>query len=134
MSHYADTCDCHLRQILLPQHRTAFTAGDSHPVHSALYMAGPQQRALERDEVDKMFMEGVLEPAMPEWASLAVFAADDYESLHICVGYHRFDAILVRDNYNIPRVDECIASLGQAKTVSTLDANFRVLTNWDGRY
>lgn len=40
-----------------------------------------------------------------------------------CVDYRRFNAILIRDNYPIPRMYEFLDSLGKARMFSSLGAN-----------
>ena len=44
-------------------------------------------------------------------------------SLRFCVNYKHLNAITVLDSYPIPRMDECIDSLGGAEVFSTLDSN-----------
>ena len=42
-------------------------------------------------------------------------------SLRFCIEYRRLNAMTVRDAYPIPRMDECIESLGDAVIFSTLE-------------
>jgi hypothetical protein len=44
-------------------------------------------------------------------------------SLRFCVYYRRLNAITVPDTYKLPRMDECIDSLGEAVVFTTLDCN-----------
>jgi Reverse transcriptase (RNA-dependent DNA polymerase)/RNase H-like domain found in reverse transcriptase len=44
-------------------------------------------------------------------------------SLRFCVDYRRLNAITVPNTYPLPRMDECIASLGDAAIFTTLDCN-----------
>jgi len=43
--------------------------------------------------------------------------------LRLCVDYRLLNAVSKRDSYPLPRMDECIDSLGEAKVFSTLDCN-----------
>lgn len=70
-----------------------------------------------------MLKEGVIEPAMSEWASPVVFAPKKDEKLRFCVDYRKVNAMTVRDTYPLPRMDECIDSLGGATIFSTVDCN-----------
>ncbi len=44
-------------------------------------------------------------------------------SSRFCVEYRRLNALTKRDPYPIPRMDECVDSLGDAVVFSALDAN-----------
>jgi Reverse transcriptase (RNA-dependent DNA polymerase)/RNase H-like domain found in reverse transcriptase len=65
----------------------------------------------------------VIEPATSEWASPIVLVAKPDGSTRLCVDYRRLNAITVRDSYPLPRMDECIESLVDAKIFTTLDCN-----------
>jgi RNase H-like domain found in reverse transcriptase/Reverse transcriptase (RNA-dependent DNA polymerase) len=43
--------------------------------------------------------------------------------MRFCIDYRRLNALTVRDSYPLPRMDECIDSLGDARIFSTLDCN-----------
>ena len=42
--------------------------------------------------------------------------------LRFCVDYRRLNTMTVKDSYPLPRMDECIDSLGDASVFTTLDA------------
>ena len=44
-------------------------------------------------------------------------------SVHFCIDYRKLNLMTVKDAYPIPRMDECIGSLGDARVFSTLDCN-----------
>ena len=44
-------------------------------------------------------------------------------SLRFCIDYRRLNAITIRDSYPLPRMDECVDSLGEANIFTTLDCN-----------
>jgi hypothetical protein len=70
-----------------------------------------------------MLKAEVTEPANSEWASPIVLVAKPDGSTRFCVDHRKLNAITVRDSYPLPRMDECIDSLGDAKIFSTLDCN-----------
>lgn len=110
-------------RITVAKHRILLNPPDAPPIHSAPYRVGPKQRELEREEVVQMEKNGVAEPAVREWASAIVILPKKDGSLRFCVDYRRLNAVTVRDSYPIPRMDECIDSVGEAKLFITLDAN-----------
>ena len=114
--------DGHLGHIHATKHRIELTPG-AKPVYQQPYRASPTQREHERKEIEKMLTEGVIEPSTSEWAAPVVFAPKKDGTLRFCVDYRRLNAVTLRDSYPIPRMDECIDSLGDAKIFSTLDCN-----------
>ena len=65
----------------------------------------------------------VIEEAECEWASPILFVPKPDGTIRFCVDYRRLNAMTVRDSYPIPRMDECIDSLGDARIYTALDAN-----------
>jgi len=66
---------------------------------------------------------GVIEPSTGEWASPVVTVPKPDGSVHFCIEYRKLNLMTVKDAYPIPRMDECIDSLGDARVFSTLDCN-----------
>jgi len=122
-----------LGHIKVMEHKIELKPG-SQPVHQHPYRAGPAQRECEKREIDEMLRMGVIEPAKTAWASPVVFVPKPNGSLRFCVDYRKLNAMTVQDSYPIPRMDECIDSLGEAVVFSTFDANsgyWQVVMNQD---
>ena len=93
------------------------------PVHVPPYRAGARAREAESTEVQRMLKAGVIEPANSEWESPVVLVPKPDGSMRFCIDYRRLNALTIRDSYPLPRMDECIDSLGDAQVFSTLDCN-----------
>lgn len=93
------------------------------PVFAQTYRAGPKACQIEQDEINKKLSEGFIEPATSEFASPVVLVPKPDGSLRFCVDYRRLNAITVKDTYPLPRMDECLHSLGDAQFFTTLDCN-----------
>jgi hypothetical protein len=65
----------------------------------------------------------VLEPSNSEWAAPTVFMPKPDFFQRFCVDYRRLKEVTLRDAYPLPRMDDCLDSLGSAKVFSVLDAN-----------
>ena len=111
-----------LGEIKAPPHRTELVQG-SKPVHAHPYRAGPHPRQVESERLQQMKDDVVIEEARSEWASPGVLVSKPDGSLRFCVDYRRVNAITVKDTYPIPRMDECLDSLGDANYFTTLDCN-----------
>lgn len=70
-----------------------------------------------------MLSHKVMEPAQTEWAARIVFALKKDGSICFCVDYRKLNAVTKRDSYAIPRMDECIHSLGEVEVFPTLDTD-----------
>jgi transposase InsO family protein len=114
--------DGRLGRVSATSHRIELTPG-ARPVHCQPYRAGPRAREAESKEVERMLKAGVIEPAASEWASPVVLVPKSDGSMRFCVDYRKLNAITVRDTYPLPRMDECIDSLGEAQMFTTLDCN-----------
>ena len=111
-----------LGKITATKHRIV-TTPSAPPVYQPPYRAGKHARELEKREVQKMLSAGVIEPSNAEWASPVVLVPKPDGSKRFCVDYRKLNALTIRDAYPIPRMDECIDSLGEATIFTTLDAN-----------
>ena len=114
--------DGHLGEVRATEHRIDLVPG-AKPVHAQPYRAGPKAREAEQEEVLRMLKAGVIEPASTDWASPVVLVPKPDGSLRFCVDYRKLNALTIGDSYPLPRMDECIDSLGDATIFSTLDCN-----------
>ena len=68
-----------------------------------------------------MLEEGVIEPCVSEWASPMVIIKKKDDTIRLCVDYRRLNAEMMMDAYPMPRVDDILDQVGQAKYITTLD-------------
>jgi hypothetical protein len=78
---------------------------------------------VEREEIERILTQGVIAPATSEWISPIVLVPKSDGSLRFCVNYRQLNAITIPDTFPLPRMDECIDSLGDAALFTTLDFN-----------
>ena len=110
-----------LGNINITEHQIDLIEG-ARPSKAAPYRAGPKTRQLEEFEVKKQLEADVIEPAQSEWAAPVLFAPKKDGKLRFCIDYRKLNGMTVRDSYPLPRMDECIDSLGDAQIFTTLDA------------
>ena len=77
-------------------------------------------RALN-EEVNKMLSKGVIEPSDSPWSSPPVLVRKKDSTHHFCVDYRKVNGVTRRDAYPLPRIDDCLDCLADAKWFCTLD-------------
>lgn len=65
----------------------------------------------------------LIDPSQTEWADPIFFVSKKDGYLLFFVEYRRVNTVTLLDSYPIPRMEECIDSVGEAKVFSTLDTN-----------
>ena len=115
--------DGQLGQMFGVQHHVDLVP-DAKPHRWVPYCGGVRMSDIEKGEVDKMVEQRVEVPApTTDWAASVVFVPKKGGTLRFCVDYKRVNAMTVGDAYPIPRMNECIESLWDAKVFSNLNAN-----------
>jgi len=102
------------------EHRIRLKPG-AVPVRQHPYKAEPWAREREKAEVERMRSMGDIEPSTGEWASPVVMVPKPDGSVRFCIDYRQLNLMTIKDAYPIPRMDECIDSLGDARVFSTRD-------------
>lgn len=95
--------------------------GETRPIRLPPYRLPHAYRETVKTELEQMECDGVIERSSSEWAAPIVLVKKKDGSLHMCVDYRRLNAIAKADTYPMPRVDDLVDDLGEAKFISTLD-------------
>ena len=70
---------------------------------------------------DTMLQAGLIEPAQCEWASNVVLIRKTDGGMRFCVDYRQLNERTVKDSYPLPRIDDCLDELADARWFSTFD-------------
>jgi Reverse transcriptase (RNA-dependent DNA polymerase) len=120
LSPHAFMWDDRLGEIRTVEHRIT-TIGP--PVASQPYRAGTASRELIDKEIQRMLDMKVIEPASGPWSAPIVLIQKPDGSIRFCIDYRKLNDVSVNDSYALPRIDDCLYSLGSAQYFTTLDAN-----------
>ena len=119
---YEELFSSNLGAINITKHSLELNPG-AKPFYSNPYRAGPEKRKIIEDEIEGMLDKGVIEPTISEWAALAVLAPKTGGEWRFCIDYRKLNEMVKREVYPLPRLEDCIDTLGHSKWFSTFDAN-----------
>jgi len=122
LKEYEKLWDGHLGQASGVHHRIPLATGSA-PFRLPPFRAGPMARKVEKAEIEAMQEAKVIRPTQSEFASPLLVIPKKDGKWRACVDYRRLNALSVKDSYPLPRMDECLDSLGHAQWFTTLDAN-----------
>ena len=91
------------------------------PRNSAPYRYAPARRKIINPHLDEMLTQRVIVPSKSPWASPIVLAPKKDGSYRLCIDYRKLNEVTVRDPYPIPRIDDTLDALQNARFISTLD-------------
>ena len=74
-----------------------------------------------RKEIETLLEYDMIEPSNSPWACGVVMAKKKGDQLRFCRVLRYLNSVTVKDAYPIPRIDESLSKLGDAKTFTTLD-------------
>jgi hypothetical protein len=79
------------------------------------------KREIERQEVYEMLETGIIEPCKGPWFAPIVLVTKKDGSPRFCVD--NLNSVTKRDEYPLPRVDECVKALSNARWYNSMDLN-----------
>ena len=95
--------------------------GDAPPIKLTPRRLPFHQRHEVKKLVDEMEKQGVIQPSQSPWAAPIVLVRKRDGSIRFCVDYRKLNTVTKKDSYPLPRVDDLLDALADAKWFSTLD-------------
>ena len=74
-----------------------------------------------RKEIETLLEYDMIKPSKSPWACRVVMAKKKGDQLRFCCDFRYLNSVTVKDAYPIPRIDESLSKLGDAKFFTTLD-------------
>ena len=70
--------------------------------------------------IDDMKERGIVKPSTSPWASPVILVLKRDGMSHFCIDYRCLNAVTTKDVYLLPRIDDILDTLGEAKYFSSL--------------
>jgi hypothetical protein len=86
------------------------------------YRQLPMSQQAEADtHVKDMLERKVIEPSASPWASPIVLVKKKDGTTRFCIDYRKLNDLTIKDAYPLPRIDDTLDALSEAKWLSTMD-------------
>nr|WPV71156.1 MAG: replicase [Ips erranti-like virus 3] len=101
--------------------RHKIETGDYLPIKQRPRRLPLAKQAEVENLIQDMADRSVIEPSTSPWSSPVVLVTKKDGSTRFCVDYRRLNEVTKKDSYPLPRIDDTIDTLANAKWFSTLD-------------
>ncbi|XP_068224808.1 uncharacterized protein [Palaemon carinicauda] len=94
---------------------------NAQPIRQAPNRLSPQKAEAVRKEVSYMLENDLITPSSSPWSSPVVLVKKENGQDRLCFDYRKVNDLTVADNFPLPRIEDCIDKIGNAKYISKLD-------------
>ena len=120
LNKFEETLSGKTGRTFITEHKIV-TTDNGRPCRQQPYRIPYAYRSEVDEELRKMINEEIIEPSTSEWASPIVVVRKKDNSLRICVDYRKLNSVTEVDGYPMPRIDDILDQIGQARYFTTLD-------------
>ena len=109
----------------VPSRTTVLThdidVNNAKPIRQHPYRVNPVKRALMKQEAEYLLQHGLAKPSSSAWSSPCLIEIKPDGSPRFITDYRKVNAVTVPDSYPMPRIEDCIDTIGNAKYVTKID-------------
>ena len=91
------------------------------PPNRPPYRLGPKEHEELQAQIDDLIAQGHIRPSQSPYGAPVLFVPKKDGRWRMCVDYKALNKQTIKDRYPLPRIDDLLDRLGQAKYFSTLD-------------
>ena len=95
--------------------------GDSLAVKQHPYRLNPIKQKYLHDEVQYLLKHDFIEPSKSNWSSPCILVPKPDGTYRMCTDYRKVNNVTKTDTFPIPRIDDCIDRIGNAKYITKVD-------------
>ncbi|KAL1933992.1 hypothetical protein VTP01DRAFT_8082 [Rhizomucor pusillus] len=95
--------------------------GDAKPISSPPFKMSPLELDEDRRQLDELLKRGLIRPSGSPWGAPVLFVKKKDGSMRMCIDYRALNKVSIRNQYPLPRIDECLERLQGAAYFRSLD-------------
>ncbi|CAB4005229.1 Retrovirus-related Pol poly from transposon, partial [Paramuricea clavata] len=95
--------------------------GDASPIKQHPYRLNPSKAKYLDQEIQYLLENDFIEHSQSSWSSPCILVPKPDGSYRMCTDYRKVNNLTKSDNFPIPRMDDCVDKIGNAKYVSKFD-------------
>ncbi|KAH9131277.1 hypothetical protein LEN26_007781 [Aphanomyces euteiches] len=95
--------------------------GSAPPIKQAPYRVSQREGEIMEAEIQQYLGLGLIRPSTSPWASPVLMIRKPDGPIRFCIDYRRLNEVTIMDSYPLPRIDDLLDVLGNAKYFSTMD-------------
>lgn len=99
----------------------AIDTGIHPPVYTPPYRVSYRDEQIQREEIDKLLKQGIIEESTSPWSSPIVLVRKKDGSVRFCIDFRKLNNITTKDAFPIPRIDDIFDHLSKAEYYTTID-------------
>jgi transposase InsO family protein len=111
--------DVSLGTTHMVEHR--IDTGEARPIKQAARRLPKVREHVVEEALEEMTKAKAVRPSESPWSSPIVLVKKKDGTIRFCVDYRELNAVTKTDAYPLPRIDDCLDSLGQSQWYCTLD-------------
>ena len=93
----------------------------SKPIKQHPYRMNPMKLQYLREEIQYLLDNDFIEPSQRDWSSPCILVPKPDGIFRMCTDYRKVNTVTKTDFLPVPRMDDCIDNIGQAKYVTKFD-------------
>ena len=93
----------------------------SKPIKQHPYRMNPMKLQYLREEVQYLLDNDLIEPSQSDWSFPCILVPKPDRRLRMCTDYRKEKSVTTTDSFPVPRMDDCINNIDQAKYVTKFD-------------
>ncbi|CAF1661396.1 unnamed protein product, partial [Adineta ricciae] len=99
----------------------AIDTGFHRPVYTTPYRRSPKDHEILNDQTAYLYSQNIIEHSTSPWCSPVVLVKKKDGETRCCVDYRKLNAIIVKDSFSLPRIDDIFDQVSRTTYFTKLD-------------